>query len=282
MMANEKFTQLPSVANALSTDIICAVQAGVSVQETLAQVSALMGSSIIQSYPGNPNGNLAGTTYNLCWDRTNEILYVCTTSGTAALAVWTPVSEAAGAIVPPSLGGTGVADPTAHTLPVAEGASDFNFLGPLTDGELLVGSTGADPVPATLTAGSGISIANAAGSITISGTGSGLGWTEVTGTTQAMVADGGYVANNAGLVTFTLPATADFGTVISVIGKGAGGWQIDQNASQVIQIGSLGSTPGVGGSIASTNRYDAVYLLCTTADTVFTSLGGPQGNITVV
>src|SRR5262249_1981841 len=101
-------------------------------------------------------------------------------------------------------GGTGVVSPTAHSLPVGEGSSAMTFLGPLTNGQLLIGSTGADPVPANLNAGSGISISIGPGSIIISGTGSGTGWTEVTGTTQLMSADNGYVTNNASLVTLTL------------------------------------------------------------------------------
>lgn len=155
------------------------------------------------------------------------------------------------------------------------------WTGSMTNGQLLIGSTGATPVLATLTAGAGISIANAAGSITISGTGSGIGWTEVTGTTQVMAADNGYVASNAGLVTLTLPATAAFGTIINIVGKGAGGWKIAQNAGQNIQLGSTSSTVGATGYIESTNRYDSIELLCTTANTTWTVLGGPQGNITV-
>lgn len=153
----------------------------------------------------------------------------------------------------------------------------------LTDGQLMIGDTSGTPVPATLTAGPGISISNAAGAITISGTGSGIGWTEVTGTTQSMVADNGYVANNGALVVFTLPTTAAFGTVINLVGKGAGGWRIDQNASQNIQVGSVSSTVGTGGSIASSNRYDSIELLCTTANTTWTVLGAPQSSfITIV
>lgn len=152
----------------------------------------------------------------------------------------------------------------------------------LTNNQLWMGVTGSDPIVASLIAGAGISIAYGANSITIAGTGSGIGWTEVTGTTQAITADNGYVANNAGLVTFTLPVTAAFGTVINIIGKGAGGWAVAQNASQVIRIGSSASTAGVGGSIASTNQFDAIELLCTTADTVWTAVTAPQGNITVV
>lgn len=153
----------------------------------------------------------------------------------------------------------------------------------LTDGQLIVGSTAGSPAAATLSAGPGISISNASNAITISGTGSGIGWTEVTGTTQAMVADNGYVANNGGLVTLTLPATAAFGTAISLIGKGAGGWLIAQNAGQNIQIGSSSSSVGVGGSVASTNRFDAISLICTTANTTWTAENGPQSaGLTIV
>jgi len=42
--------------------------------------------------------------------------------------------------------------------------------GPLTNGQLVVGSTGASPVAATLTGGTGISVSNGAGSITIAST----------------------------------------------------------------------------------------------------------------
>jgi hypothetical protein len=146
----------------------------------------------------------------------------------------------------------------------------------MTNGQVLIGSTGGTPVPATLIAGSGISISNGAGSITISGTGSGIGWTEVTGTSQSMTADSGWITNNAGLVTLTLPATAAVGTAISVIGKGAGGWLIAQNSGQNIQIGNVSSTTGTSGSVASSNRYDSLNLICTTANTTWTELGAPQ------
>jgi hypothetical protein len=283
-MSNEMYTQLPSVTFSTMADIICAVSggsAGVSSQETLGQVFDLFLAGAVLNYAGNPNGNLAGDVYQFCWDTTNHILYVCTTSGNAASAVWT---LAGGTVlpVPATQGGTGVTSPTAHTLPVAEGASAFTFLGPLTNGQLLIGSTGANPVPAGITAGPGISITNGAGSLTVSGTGSGIGWTDVTGTTQAIVADSGYVADNVGLVTLTLPATAAFGTAISIIGKGAGGWLIAQRAGQNIQMGNVSSTVGVGGSVASTNAFDSLNLICTTANTTWTLTGGPQGNLTIV
>ena len=46
-------------------------------------------SGVILSNAGNPNGVVAGTTYQLCWDTVDLVLWVCTTSGTATTAVWT-------------------------------------------------------------------------------------------------------------------------------------------------------------------------------------------------
>ena len=281
-------TSLPTVSNASLTDIIYAVQGytspsnlGVSVQETMQQVFNLMLANTILHNAGNPNGAVAGNIYQLCWDTTDSVMFVCVTSGTSSSAVWTDISSGSG-LISPTDGGTGVSNPTAHSLPVAEGASAFNFLGPLTNGQLLIGSSGLDPVPANLSAGPGISIANGAGTITISGTASGIGWTDVTGVSQAMVADNGYTANNAGLVTFTLPVTAAYGTGLAVIGKGAGGWKINVGTGQNIQVGSSSTTVSTG-SVASTNQFDSINLVCTTANTTWTVLGAPQSaGLTIV
>lgn len=344
-MANEKFTQLPTVASALSTDIIAAVQAGVSVQETLAQVTTLARNQTILNHAGNPNGAVAGTTYQLCWDTSNLVLYVCTTSGNAATAVWTlagsvtfPITLAQGgtsasltasnggifystATAGAILSGTATAGqilrsgssaapswstatyPATTTINQLLYSSSANVVGGLatansavlttnstgvpawsssmTNGQLVIGSTGATPVITTLTAGAGVSITNGAGSITISAGGGGFSWTEVTGTSQAIAVNNGYIANNAALITFTLPVTAAIGDTFQIVGKGAGGWTIAQNASQLIHIGNLVSTTGVGGTMSSTNRYDCVEIVCITANTEFT-ITDFVGNITPV
>ncbi len=149
----------------------------------------------------------------------------------------------------------------------------------MTNGQIIIGSTGATPVAATITAGTGISISNGSGTITISSPDSGIAWTNVTGTTQALAVNNGYVANNAGLVTLTLPATAAIGDVIQIRGNGAGGWLIAQNASQIIHFGSSPTTTGATGSLASTNRYDCVDLTCTVANLEFVC-SGVQGILT--
>ncbi|CAB4127705.1 hypothetical protein UFOVP93_43 [uncultured Caudovirales phage] len=154
------------------------------------------------------------------------------------------------------------------------------FSGTMTDGQIIIGSSGATPTAATLTAGSGISITNAGGSITIATTDVANNWTVVTGTAQQMAVNSGYVSNNAALVTLTLPSTAAVGSIIQMQGLGAGGWQIAQNASQLIHIGSQVTTTGVSGYLAYTNQYDSLTLLCVVANTTWAVLGGAQGNIT--
>lgn len=78
-----------------------------------------------------------------------------------------------------------------------------------------------------------------------------LSWNNVTGTTQAIVVNNGYLANNASLVIFTLPATAVQFSKIQVIGVGAGGWKITLNNSQKITWLGSSSTVGTSGFIAS-------------------------------
>ncbi len=103
----------------------------------------------------------------------------------------------------------------------------------------------------------------------------------VTGTSASLAVNNLYVANNAGLVTLTLPAAAAVGDRIFIRGSGAGGWIIAQNASQILHAGSSASTTGVSGSLASSNRYDCVELTCIVANLEFNCCG-IQGNLTVV
>lgn len=126
--------------------------------------------------------------------------------------------------------------------------------------------------------GIGMAITGSGANITFTSTGGGLSWTDVTGTAQDLAANNGYTANNGALVTLTLPATCAYGSVISVVGKGAGGWAIAQRAGQQIFFGSASTTIGVTGALSSTNRRDVVTLLCVAADTDFEVLNS-IGNI---
>jgi len=133
----------------------------------------------------------------------------------------------------------------------------------------------------TIAGGTGISTTGAATTVTINSTGGGVTWVNVTGTSDDLEANTGYIANNAGLVTLTLPAACAVGDVIEVAGYGAGGWTVAQNASQTIHFGDTDTTTGAGGSLASTNRYDQISLLCTVTNTDFV-IRQSIGNITIV
>lgn len=149
----------------------------------------------------------------------------------------------------------------------------------LTSGQVVIGGT-TTPAAATLTAGTGVSIVNGNNSITINAVGSGLTWNTVTATSATMAVNNGYTANNAGLVTLTLPSTAAVGDTIVVVGLGAGGWSIVENTGQLIHVGSVTSTTTTG-SVSSTNQYDTITLTCIVANTTWTARA-TMGNLTVV
>ena len=106
-------------------------------------------------------------------------------------------------------------------------------------------------------------------------------FSEITGTTQSMAVNSGYIANNAAQVIATLPSSSFVGDLVWIIGKGIGGWSIAQNAGQTIHFGNQDTTTGAGGHLDSTHRYDAVQLLCTAANTDWTCTGISQGNLDV-
>lgn len=104
--------------------------------------------------------------------------------------------------------------------------------------------------------------------------------TEVTGTSQSMAVNNRYIANNAALVTLTLPSNAAVGDQVIVRGKGAGLWKVAQNIGQVIH-GATDTTTGTGGSLTAQTRYDCVTLECITANTDFLIIN-QRGTLTTV
>lgn len=156
------------------------------------------------------------------------------------------------------------------------------FSGTMTNGQLIIGSTGATPTAATITAGTGVSISNGAASITISATGT-SSWVDQSSGSVTMTSNTGYLINNgASLVTLTLPASSAIGDFLEINGFSAGGWTIAQAASQLIHIGNQVTTTGVGGSLASTNQYDCVRLRCLVANTTWTVVAQQSAGLTFV
>jgi trimeric autotransporter adhesin len=89
-------------------------------------------------------------------------------------------------------GGTGDATLTLHSLLLGNGTSAITSLGVATNGQLPIGSTGSNPVLATITAGSGITVTNGAGTITLAATGA---------TASSFPTDSGTATPSAGALT---------------------------------------------------------------------------------
>lgn len=109
------------------------------------------------------------------------------------------ITNGAGTITIDASGGSG--SPGGASLSIQyNNAGAFAGLGPLTNGQLVVGSTGVAPVAAALTAGASIAITNGAGSITVAQIAPATGQTSMvnpTGTTSTT----GVMAGLAGAIT---------------------------------------------------------------------------------
>lgn len=167
-------------------------------------------------------------------------------------------------------------------LEIEDGTIRANGTDP-DDGMVLIGNTATNkPVWANITSTDGsLAITNGANTINLSVVG-GADWQVATASMNA-VAGNGYITKIAvpGLLTYTLPATAPLGSIIEITGYTVGGWAIAQLAGQSIHVAGSTTTPGVGGSLASTAQYDSVRLVCVTADTEWNVIAS-VGNLTIV
>lgn len=98
-----------------------------------------------------------------------------------------------------------------------------------TDGQLLIGSTGGAPVAATLTAGTGISVTNGSGSITIANTG--VTSVNASGGTTGLTFSGGPVTTTGTLLLSGTLAPSNGGTGLTTLGT----------ANQVLGVNGTGS-----------------------------------------
>lgn len=136
---------------------------------------------------------------------------------------------------------------------------------------------------AVITAGTGISITPGANTITIAATGAGGFTWAVTTIDAGIVVNNGYIADKAGLLTMTLPATGAIGDMIRITGiNTAVGWRIAQNANQQIFFGASSTTLGGAGYIEATAIRDSAELVCVVAgaSTVWNVISA-VGNLTI-
>jgi hypothetical protein len=164
--------------------------------------------------------------------------------------------------------------------------------GPLSAGafpgviQFLAGNTGGDVGPdgsgVIHIVGAGtISVTGNAGTNTLTITDMDASWTSVSAS-QSMVSNMGYfVVSPGGAVVLTLPATSVQGDVIQVALDGATSFRIAQGAGQSIVYGNQTTTPGVGGSLTSTQQGDSIRLVCRIPNLRYVVVSS-MGNLTVV
>lgn len=207
-----------------------------------------------------------------------------------------------------SEGGTGASTFTQYGVLIGNAANAIQVTAAGTTGQILRATTGANPGWSTATYPDTVAIGDvlvasganvigvAAGAATAgyvlmaNGAGSAptfqapppMTWSIKTADLDPMVINNGYIANKAGLLTFTLPATSVVGAVLRVTGMNtAVGWRIAQRANQIIHwSNTLVTTTGAGGYLESTDKYDAVEIVCSVADLEWVVLSS-KGNITI-
>lgn len=137
--------------------------------------------------------------------------------------------------------------------------------GTMTNGQMIIGSTGATPVAGTITSTGGtITVTAGAGTLNLEVLTGGFTWTDVTASTQAMSVENGYITDRSAGVVYTLPATATLGSEIIVMGK-LGITTITPNANQQILMSSASGTVGITGTAVGTNVGDCITLIATTS-----------------
>lgn len=108
----------------------------------------------------------------------------------------------------------------------------------------------------------------------------GLPFAEASGAT-AMSANNGYRTTAGTRVTLTLPASAPVDSIIQIVGVGAGGWRVAQNANQQIHFGNHSSTVGLSGRLDSMHHRDSLVMQCVVANNEW-QVTSAVGNIDVV
>jgi hypothetical protein len=67
--------------------------------------------------------------------------------------------------------------------------------------------------------------------------------------------------------------------MLFIAGTNAAGWEIAQASGQIIYYGTVNTTSGATGSLASSATYDAIQLICIVANTTWMVISS-IGNIT--
>lgn len=171
-------------------------------------------------------------------------------------------------------GGTGAATLTNHGVLVGAGTSAVSGLTAGSNGQVLLGSSGANPAFGTLTTSTGIAYTTGAHALAINIASGGYN-VNAASTGVSLVAQNSYTVTQAAQTSFALPATAAVGDtflIASALGN-TSGWIITQGASQEIWANTNHTTNGATGTLAGA-IHTSVVLMCTVANVEFIVIGG--------
>lgn len=151
---------------------------------------------------------------------------------------------------------------TNHAIQLGNASGSLTSLGVATNGQLPIGSTGADPILATLTAGNNITITNGAGSITIDANGGGeLAITALTSadSTYTVLSSDEYLSCDVsgGVLVIDMPDAPTTGRIITV--KDSGGDAATNNIT-VTTVGGVVNIDGATTYVMNTNYQAARFI----------------------
>ena len=154
--------------------------------------------------------------------------------------------------LPVASGGTGTSTFTDGGVLLGSGTGAVTALGQATNGQLVIGSTGADPVLATLTGGANITVTNTAGAISIAASGLGSGTVQsvsAAGTENGLTltSDGDSV-NPVITLGGTLASVTNGQLSNSSVTIGTTAIALGGTASSIVGLGSLDVTKALFGS----------------------------------
>lgn len=140
------------------------------------------------------------------------------------------------------------------------------------NGQLLIGSASGPPIAATLTAGTNVTITNAANSITIAASGgSSFSWSDQ-GTNFSASSNNGYFCTAA--LTATLPASPSQGDTISIFCDTGSTVTVTANTGQKIRLGSsLSALAGTAACAVQGNSLNLVYRSSSAIWNAYSSVG---------
>ena len=86
--------------------------------------------------------------------------------------------------------------------------------------------------------------------------------------TQAAAVNTIYYVTSSAACTVTLPATAAAGSIVGIVGYGAGGWILAPNSGQTIKLITVSAST----SVTSAEQYDTIQVMCTLANTTWVAM----------